>query len=43
MSLGYSEKKDVKTTTAKKIKFSAKDFFSKCDKIPSFLQIWPYY
>ena len=26
--------------TAQKMKFSIKDFFSKCDKIRSFLQIW---
>ena len=26
--------------TAQKIKFSIKDFFSKCDQIHSFLQIW---
>ena len=26
--------------TAQKMKFSSKDFFSKCDQIRSFLQIW---
>ena len=26
--------------TAQKMKFSIKDFFSKCDQIHSFLQIW---
>ena len=26
--------------TAKKMKFSIKDFFSKCDQIRSFLRIW---
>ena len=26
--------------TAQKIKFSIKNFFSKCDQIHSFLQIW---
>ena len=26
--------------TAHKMKFPIKDFFSKCDQIPSFLQIW---
>ena len=26
--------------TAQKMKFSIKDFFSKCDQIRSFLQIW---
>ena len=26
--------------TAQKIKFFIKDFFSKCDQIPSFLRIW---
>ena len=28
--------------TAQKKKFSVKDFFNKCDKIGSFLQIWPH-
>ena len=27
-------------TTAQKMKFSIKDFYSKCDQIHSFLQIW---
>ena len=29
-----------KTETAQKMKFSIKDFFSKCDQIRSFLRIW---
>ena len=29
-----------KLVTAQKMKFSIKDFFSKCDQIPSFLRIW---
>ena len=28
--------------TARKIKFSIKDFFSKCDNIRSVLRIWPH-
>ena len=28
------------TRTAQKMKFSIKDFFSKCDQIRSFLRIW---
>ena len=32
--------KAVKSHTAQKIKFSIKDFFSKCDQIGSFLRIW---
>ena len=28
--------------TAQKMKFSIKDFFSKCDQIHSFLRIWPH-
>ena len=28
------------TDTAQKMKFSVKDFFSKCDQIRNFLQIW---
>ena len=28
--------------TAQKMKFSIKDFFSKCDQIRSFLRIWPH-
>ena len=31
-----------KTGTAQKMKFSIKDFFSKCDQIRSFLRIWSY-
>ena len=30
----------VATSLQKKIKFSIKNFFSKCDQIRSFLQIW---
>ena len=30
------------SNTAQKIKFSIKDFFSKCDQIRSFLRIWSY-
>ena len=30
----------INTPTAQKIKFSIKDFFSKCDQICSFLRIW---
>ena len=41
-SIFKSSKKaiDVKIGTAQKIKFSIKDFFSKCDQIHSFLWIW---
>ena len=28
--------------TAQNMKFSIKDFFSKCDQIRSFLRIWPH-
>ena len=28
--------------TAQKMKFPIKNFFSKCDQIPSFLWIWPH-
>ena len=30
----------VKISTAQKMKFSIKDFLSKCDQIRSFLRIW---
>ena len=30
------------TVTAQKMKFSVKDFFSKCGQIRSFLRIWSY-
>ena len=30
----------TKTDTAQKMKFSIKDFFSKCDQIRSFVLIW---
>ena len=33
-------KQGTATATAQKMKFSIKDFFSKCDQISSFLQIW---
>ena len=29
-------------TTAQKMRFSIKDFFSKCDQIRIFMRIWPY-
>ena len=32
----------IKITLPKKMKFSIKNFFSKCDQIHSFLQIWSY-
>ena len=32
----------VLAVTAQKMKFSIKDFFSKCDQICSFLRIWSY-
>ena len=32
----------IKTITAQKVKYSINDFFSKCDQICSFLQIWSY-
>ena len=37
----FSEK-DTGICTAQKMKFSMKDFFSKCDQIHSFLRIWPH-
>ena len=42
----YEEKNGLsvilKFTTAQKMKCSIKDFFSKCDQIPSLLWIWPH-
>ena len=32
----------IEPFTAQKMKFSIKDFFSKCDQIRSFLGIWSY-
>ena len=32
--------KVIKCNTAQNMKFSIKDFFSKCDQIRSFLRIW---
>ena len=32
----------ITNLTAQKMKFSAKDFFNKCDQIRSFLRIWSY-
>ena len=34
-------KKQTDKNTAQKMKFSIKDFMSKCDQIYSFLRIWP--
>ena len=31
---------NLRTYTTQKMKFSIKDFFSKCDQIRSFLRIW---
>ena len=46
-TIGFRQKdpKEIITLsfiTAQKIKFSIKDFFSKCDQIHSFLRIWSY-
>ena len=35
-----NEPSSIGDCTAQKIKFSIKDFFSKCDQIRSFLRIW---
>ena len=40
MEEGSVDKVDLLATTAQKMKFSIKDFFSKYDQIRSFLQIW---
>ena len=37
---GFSIMGTLGSITAQKIKFSIKDFFSKCDQIRRFLQIW---
>ena len=36
----YTTHKHVKCYTEQKIKFSVKDFFSKCDQTRSLLRIW---
>ena len=36
----HSQPNQTSRITAQKIKFSIKDFFSKCEKIFSFLRIW---
>ena len=36
----FTKKSHLRCFTAQKMKFSIKDFFSKCDQIRSFLQIW---
>ena len=38
----YAKKQSFESDSAQKKKFSIKDFFSKCNQICSFLQIWPY-
>ena len=35
-----NEVQDLITVNAKEIKFSIKDFFSKCDQIPRKMRIW---
>ena len=44
VSVLYPKVDNVKLNsyTARKMKFSIKDFFSKCDQIRSFLRIWSY-
>ena len=36
----YADNQNHVSITAQKIKFSIKDFFSKCDQMRSFLRIW---
>ena len=36
----FGESSQFVFSTAQKMKFSIKDFFSKCDQIRSFLRIW---
>ena len=42
INYSYCDKREKRLThlTAQKMKFSITDFFSKCDQIRSFLQIW---
>ena len=40
MEEGSVDKVDLLATTAQKMKFSIKDFFSKYDQIRSFLRFW---
>ena len=35
--------KSINIHNSQKMKFSIKDFFSKCDQIHSFLQIWSHF
>ena len=39
---GWSKFKDFVALTAQKMKFSIKDFFSKCDQMRRKLRIWPH-
>ena len=39
---GWSKFRDLVTLTAQKMKFSIKDFFSKCDQMRRKLRIWPH-
>ena len=38
--LNLSLENEKGSSTAEKMKFTIKDFFSKCDRIRSFLRIW---
>ena len=40
VALGHYKLSHISYITAQKMKFSVKDFFSKCDQIRSFLRIW---
>ena len=40
IKLNLSLENEKGSSTAEKMKFTIKDFFSKCDRICSFLRIW---
>ena len=39
-NVGFESRYDLSNVIAQNIKFSIKDFFSKCDQIPRKLRIW---
>ena len=41
-NVGFESRYDLSNVIAQNIKFSIKDFFSKCDQIPRKLRVWSY-
>ena len=42
-NVGFESRYDLSNVIAQKMKFSIKDFLSKCDQIPGKLRIWSHF